>query len=287
MLASVGFFVANALLVRALGSHYALSPWLLSTARFVVGLCLVALPLVPGGRAAFPALVRNPLLLVRGVLGGLGVYVYYANIEQLGAGRATFLNCTYIAMGAVLASVFLRERLRLVVIIALALGLAGVAALTGMSFDRWELSSADAYALFGALLSAIVIVVIRKLHQRENTATIFAAQCGWGLAIAAAPTVSHLALPGGFALGLLVVSGLLSGAGQLTMTASYKLLPVAEGSLYQALLPFGIALGGMAFFDERFSASEGVGAGLIIASCVLAARTRPRLAAGLPAAPAR
>ena len=287
MLMSVAFFVANALLVRVLGAQFAVSSWVLSTARFIVGLVLVALPFLPTGRATFPALVRNPLLIARGVFGGLGVYVYYVNIEQLGAGRATFLNCTYIAMGAVLASLFLRERLRAIVVFALALGLGGVALLTGVSLDLWNLSAADAYALLGALFAAIVIVIIRKLHERENTATIFAAQCGWGLLLTVGPTVAHPQAPGWLALGLLVVSGLLAGGGQLTMTAGYKILPVAEGSLYQALLPVGIAVGGIAFFGERFSPREAAGAFLIVASCVLAARTRPRLAAGLPAAPAR
>jgi drug/metabolite transporter (DMT)-like permease len=162
-----------------------------------------------------------------------------------------------------------------------------VALLTGGSVDLWNLSGADAYALLGALFAAIVIVAIRKLHERESTATIFAAQCSWGLLLTAVPTAMHPHAPGWIAFGLLVISGLLAGGGQLTMTAGYKVLPVAEGSLYQALLPVGIAAGGIGFFDEHFSSREAAGALLIVASCVLAARSRPRLAAGLPAAPAR
>jgi drug/metabolite transporter (DMT)-like permease len=154
-----------------------------------------------------------------------------------------------------------------------------------VSFDLWNLSRADAFALLGALASAIVIVIIRKLHERERTPTIFAAQCAWGLVLSAAPTALETHAPGALAIGLLVVSGLLAGFGQLAMTASYKALPVAEGSLYQALLPLGIAIGGVAFFGEHYALREALGGALIVVSCILAARTRPRLAAGLPAAP--
>lgn len=282
MLLSVGFFAVNALLVRALVQDFGVSSWVSTTARFIVGLLLVSLPFLPAGRADVRALGRNPLLIARGVIGSAGVIIYYVNIEQLGAGRATFLNCTYIAMSAVLASVFLRERLRLAVIAALVLGLVGVALLTGVSFARWTLSNADALALLGAFVAAIVVVIIRKLHERERTPTIFAAQCAWGLVVSAAPTALETHVPGGIALALLVVSGLLAGCGQLAMTASYKSLPVAEGSLYQALLPLGIAVGGVFFFGESYAARELTGGLLIVASCVLAARTRPRLTAGLP-----
>jgi drug/metabolite transporter (DMT)-like permease len=125
-------------------------------------------------------------------------------------------------------------------------------------------------------------VIIRKLHQTETTGSIFAAQCVWGLAIAAVPAVLNWETPGPGALVVLVLSGLLAGVGQLTMTASYRLLPVAEGSLYQLLLPLGIGIGSALIFAERYSAADGVGSVLIIGGCLLTMRTRPRLAAGLP-----
>ena len=92
MLASVVCFVANALIIRVVGGRFAVDPWLLSSVRFVVGLAMIA-SLFPSG-AAFRSgnLYRNPRLVLRGIVGGIGVYLYYVTIVHLGAGRATFIS---------------------------------------------------------------------------------------------------------------------------------------------------------------------------------------------------
>jgi drug/metabolite transporter (DMT)-like permease len=283
MLASVVFFVANALVVRALTEVWAVDSWITTAVRFVVGLILVSLPGMPSGRAAARRVLGSPLLIARGVIGSVGVFLYYYTVAEIGAGRATFINATYVVWGAVMAAVVLREPLRPAVIAALAVSSAGMALLTGVAYGEWAVSRGDALALVGALSSAIVIVLIRRAHGTETTGSIFAAQCAWGLIVAAVPATHAWQMPAVGATIVLVVSGLLAGGGQLTMTAAYRHLPVAEGSLLQLLLPLGIGIGGAVFFAERHSLAEGVGAALIIAGCLLTIRTRPRLAAELPA----
>lgn len=282
MLASALFFIANVLLVRVIGTHFSVNTWLLSSARFVIGLGLVFLPLMPGGGVNLRSLWRNPLVIARGVVGGSAVAIFYATIPDLGAGRATFVNNTYILWGALLAAIFLREHLQARMIAALLLGLVGVGLLTGVSAHGWEFSRADGLAVVGAVFSAIVVVIIRRLREHETIATIFGSQCAWGLAFTAVPSVTGWETPGLLAAALLVVSGLLAGAGQLFMTAGYRWLPVAEGSLLQMTVPVGIAVGGVLFFEERYSMPELIGALLIIGSCVLGAMTRPRIAGALP-----
>lgn len=282
MLISSAFFIANVLLVRAIGTHYAVSPWLVASVRFVIGLGIVFLPLMPGGRVDLRALVGNPLVVTRGVVGGAAVAIYYFTIPQLGAGRATFVNNTYILWGALLAALFLREPLQPRMAVALLVGLAGVGLLTGVSAGGWAFSGADGLAILAAVGSAVVVVVIRQLRERETIATIFGSQCAWGLAFTAIPSAQGWHTPSAAAVALLIAAGLLAGGGQLCMTAGYRWLPVAEGSLLQMLVPVGIAVGGVVLFGERYAPAEFVGALLIVASCVVGAITRPRIAGGLP-----
>ena len=47
--------------------------------RFLLGLVLVALPFLPAGRADFFALIRNPLLIARGLAGAAGVLAFIAS----------------------------------------------------------------------------------------------------------------------------------------------------------------------------------------------------------------
>lgn len=284
MLFSVGFFIANTLVVRLLGVHWHVDAWTTTAVRFVVGLALVSLPGMPTGRPAFGKVLTRPLLIARGVMGGIGVFLYYYTVTTLGAGRATVINLTYVVWGALLASVVLRERLRAPVVAALVVGIAGVILLTSSDLSgATMISGDDALALLSAFCAAIVVVIIRQLHRSANTGSIFAAQCMWGLIAVTVPTVLRWETPPALALVLLVVAGLLSGGGQLTMTAAYRHLPVSEGSLFQLLVPVGAFVGGTALFTERHTWTDVLGAILIIAGCLLSIVTRPRLSAGLPA----
>lgn len=283
MLLSMALFAANALFVRLLGAHFGVNSWVLATVRFLTGFLLVLLPVVPGGRLEIRSVLCDRLLVTRGVVGGAAVWAFYHTIPALGVGRATFVNITYVLWGALLAVFFLRERMRPRVWAGLALGVAGVALLSGLSWRGWRPGGADALALAAAIASGVVVVAIRKAHERVSTKSIFAAQCLWGLVVTALPTVQHWQSPRPFVAGLVIASGVLVAAGQLTMTAAYRSLPVGEGSLLQTLGPVLIATGGMVLFGETYTPLQAAGAVLTLVGCLLASLSRPRLAAGLPA----
>jgi len=269
MTGSAVAFVANALLIRALGSHYAVDSWLLSSVRFVVGLAVLVLFFQSGGRFRFGHLYRNPQLVVRGIVGGVGVYLYYLTIVHLGAGRATFISNTYVAIAGLMAVVFLREPLTLALLSGSGISLAGLALLTSAGAGAGATGFYDFLAVLGALASAIVVVTIRQLHRTEHTATIFGAQCLYGLVFCLVPTVARFDAPAPAAWALLVAAALCAGAGQLMMTRAYRDLPVARGSLLQMLVPLGIAAGGAAFFGEQFSTPALAGAALILGGTLL------------------
>ena len=110
MLTSTVCFMVNVLLVRALGDMLSANTWLVSTARFVVGLVIIG---IVYRREFKPThLYRRRKLIERGLLGGCGVCLYYFCIVKIGAGRATFIGNTYVIWGALLAAWMLREKLR-------------------------------------------------------------------------------------------------------------------------------------------------------------------------------
>lgn len=263
MLVSVAGFTANVLLVRALDNLHFANIWLVSCARFVVGLAVVAFVY---RREWQPwNLVRNPRLIERGLLGGIGVYLTYLCVVKLGAGRATFINNTYVIWGALLAAWVLREKLRPSLLIG------GVCALVGLSLLTNVLGSGgtapglyDGLAVVAALVSAWVVVTIRQLHATEHSATIFAAQCVYGLLICGGPAILQLQPITLLGFGVTMLASVTAAIGQLAMTRAFRDLSVAEGSLLQMLVPVGIAAGGVLFFGERFTPHELAGAALIL-----------------------
>ena len=272
MVLSTVFFTANVLLVRALGQIGFSNVWLVSCARFVVGLAVIA---TVYRREWQPRnLFTNRKLIERGLTGGFGVYVTYLAVVKAGAGRATFINNTYVIWGALLAAWVLREPLQRAVITGGIVALAGLGLLTNIFSATNHGSIYDGVAVVSALLSAYVVVTIRQLHASEHSSTIFAAQCLYGLAVCLVPALLHPSPLPGNVLALLFVAGLTAAAGQLTMTLAFRALPVAEGSLLQMLTPLGVALGSVVFFQEHFAPHELAGAALILAGCAFTALRR-------------
>lgn len=279
MLVSVVCFTTNVLLVRELADLHAANIWLVSCARFVVGLAMI-LTLY---RSQFePAhLWRNRKLINRGLVGGLGVYITYLSVVKIGAGRATFIGSTYVIWAPILAAWMLRERLRSAVAIGGVVALAGLALLTNVFSSASHPGLYDLLAVGSALMSAYIVVTIRQLHATEHTSTIFAAQCVYGLALCSVPAVVTYAPLTPAAWAVILLASLAAGAGQLTMTRAFRDLPVAEGSLLQMLVPIGIAFGGFAFFGESFSKREIAGAVLILGGTLFTSARRERAAASV------
>jgi drug/metabolite transporter (DMT)-like permease len=282
MLLSVVLFAGNALLIRALGTLGKVDAWVVATSRFLVGFAVLFGLFYRRGNFHPRHLFTNPLLIIRGILGGVGIWIYYLTLVELGPGRATFISNTYVVFGAVMAGLFLREPLSKRLVVSLTLAMIGLALLTGLA----NLEAPGPYeilGIIGAIIAGFIVVSIRKLHQRESSSTIFGAQCFYGLAVSTIPTVQQDTDYTTLILTLLIVSGMMAAFGQLAMTRAYKDLPVAQGSMLQLLLPPAIAVGGFLFFNETYSGVELIGAALILTACLVAARTRPRLASGLPA----
>lgn len=272
MVLSAAAFTANVLLIRALGQVQSVNVWLISCTRFVVGLTLI---FAVYHREFQPIhLVRNPKLAVRGLVGSIGVFGYYLTVVKLGAGRATFINNTYVIMGALMAVVMLGERFRPALATGGLAALAGLALLTNAFGAEAHANLYDLLAIFVAVASAYVVITIRQLHATEHTSTIFAAQCAYGLLVCGVPAALHPEPVSLTAWAVMLIAGVFAGIGQLAMTRSFRDLPVAEGSLLQMLVPLGTAIGGALFFSEHFAVYELVSAALILGGTAFTALRR-------------
>lgn len=272
MLASTAFFTANVLLIRALGHVESVNVWLVSCVRFAAGMAVVYA--LYRREFRFTRLFTQRKLALRGLVGGASVYAYYLTVVELGAGRATFINNTYVISGALFAVWILGERFGPALAIGSVAALAGLALLTNAFGAGAQVNVYDLLAIVAAFASAYVVITIRQLHATEHTSTIFAAQCIYGLLICGVPALLHpqaVSLP---AWAMMIGAGVLAALGQITMTRAFRELSVAEGSLLQMLVPLGIAVGGAAFFGERFTAQELLGAALILGGTVFTALRR-------------
>jgi drug/metabolite transporter (DMT)-like permease len=262
MLLSVVLFAANTLLVRGLALRQpAADGWLASLLRGVVGLVLVAL-LYGRGRGLKPAsLLGNRLVVLRGIVGALGILAFYLTVVHLGAARGVVLNLTYPMWGTLIAAVWLKERVTRGALLWMVAGFAGLLMFLGRDGVRLELSRWDAVGLTGAVAAGWVVTIIRRLRHDETPATIYASQAFYGLLVSL-PAAGTLRMVDGPTMAGLAAAGVLVAVAQLWMTEAYRQLPVSRGSSIQMLLPVVTAAGGMLVFGETFHGVELAGAAL-------------------------
>ena len=246
----------------------------LAVGRFAVGLVCIGIGIASGmGSLTF---VNRKILVLRGLLGGIGVVIFYAAITHIGLAKGTVITYSYPIFAAVIGVFVLGERLTRWDISAVAVAFAGLILLVcGEPGTTWAIGGMELLALIGAVVAGVVVVLIRKLRESDSTSTIFMAQCMGGLLLVMAPACRD-GLPTGSASWFILLGvGVLAAAGQLLMTHAYKFLPVAQGSLFGMLTPVFNLLIAACLFQEAITIQNGVGMILVLgASMSMSIRLR-------------
>lgn len=267
MLGSVLLFSSNVLLIKGLSQSGELDIWELNLARCLCGMVLAFA--IGRGSVDWLRLLSQRLLLARGIVGGLGLLVFYATLVHLSTGRATTLNLSYTLFASLMAAAFLGEhlsRLRLAGVLA---GLAGLPLVTGAFSGGGLPGGYDLLGLLGAIIAGVAVVLVRYLGRSEPAVLIYGAQAFYGIFISL-PFLDwgSPAPPNPLLLGA-ILSGLLAAGGQLCMTEAYRRLSVAHGASLQLLVPVLATLGGMTLFGEAYGGLELAGSLIVLSGCLL------------------
>jgi len=239
--------------------------------RFMIGLALL-------GTAALFGKIKltfehGPLLFLRGLTGGAGVFLFFLSISKLGIGKGTVISFSFPVFAAIFGAVLLKERVGVLKCASMAASLLGIFLLSwngdaGGSF-LGSVGKYELLAILGAAISGLAIVVVKKLHDTDSTYAIFFAQClvGFWLVVIPANVVdASLGYSGGI---LLLCIGVTAATGQLLMTEGYRHVTVTTGSLLGMLVPVLNFLVGIFLFHEEYSLHAVLGAVIVILSCSL------------------
>jgi len=256
MLASVVLFAGNTLMIRAASLVTdGADGWMAALFRGAVGVLILVVFYTRGRGFEWRRMFSNRLVVLRGLIGGLGIICFYITIPELGAGRAIVINLTYPMFATVVAAFWLKEKVRFPTACWLVVAMAGLVVFLSDGEMRLAPSGYDMLGLLGALAAGWVVVIIRKLRNEEHPATIYGAQatCSLLLGLPFAGNVPALPFAG---WGLLALGAVLVTFGQLIMTSAYQRLSIAQGSSLQMTLPIFTAVGAFFFFGEKFETYE-------------------------------
>jgi len=264
-LGSVFMFALMAILVRAI-PH--VSSFHSSFVRFTIGLAII------GVLAMFkliPLKFRDRKnLFLRGIIGGIAVYLFYLSIIRLGVGKGSAYVYSYPAFATLMSMWILKEKVEAIKFIPIACSIGGIILLSlgGTNKQGAILGWNELIAIAASLTTALAVVYVKKLHNSDNSYAIFFAQSIIGFWLFLIPSGLTQGQGNSFDLTILIILGLVATLGQLAMTEGYRYVNVATGSLFQSLVPVLNLLSGYFIFQEQFTATESMGAIVIIASCI-------------------
>ncbi|MEM6637026.1 MAG: DMT family transporter [Pseudomonadota bacterium] len=209
----------------------------------------------------------------RGVIGSTAMGLGFAGLAILPLTEVKAIGYAMPIFVVVLALIFLNERIRLVRIGAVGMGLAGVlvilwprlSAFSGENNDP-ALTIGALIVLAGAFCAAMAQVLVRKLVETEETSAIV-----FWFSVTAS-SLSLLSLPFGWVVpsygvaGMLVMAGLIGGVGQILLTSAYRYGDASIIAPFEyASILFAVVIG-LVFFEETPARTTLAGAALVIAA---------------------
>ena len=268
LLAANGCFCLSGILIKC---GLDIGPLRLAFFRFVVGAGLVA-AVTRSGRFKLQFNDKR-LLFVRGLCGGTAVYIAFLAISKLGLGKGMLLICCYPIFACIFSAIFLKERFGVLSMAAIFMALTGIYFVSREGSESFSVLKVfgkyEIITLIGAVISGVAVTTVRKLHDTDNSWSIYFSQCLGGLVLFAVPALMSTwdISPAGW----LIMSGIGVSAtiGQLLMTQGFRYVPVRIGSLFGMLDPVLAYAAGVVIFGEGVSVAAVFGAVLVIGACCM------------------
>lgn len=268
MVGAAAFGAVDAVLVRALAG--AVHPFVMGFTRALFGL-LIVLPWI----IARPDMLRSNYRFRHALRAGLKLasllafFVAFTTAPLADVTAIAFTSPIFVTIGA---WIFLGERPRRLRIIAVLLGFIGV--LIVLSPGRQAgISSGLVFALLGALLTALIQLILKPMSGRDSTETLVAWNLIAMVPIAALPAALVWTTPTLTEWLILALQGVIGAAAMGCVTRAFFF---AEASLIVPVdfvrLPLVAAMGYF-FFAQVAPATTWIGAAVIFAAIVMMARS--------------
>ncbi len=246
--------------------------------RVVFSASFVALLLVVARRRD---LLRRPppAVLALGVLLAVHWALYFGAIKETSVASAVLITYAAPIFMAMLAPVLIREHVPALSVVALAVSMAGIAAisLSGGSGAEEVRVLGVVLAVFAAITYALLIVLIKRWASEVHPMTLVTWQEATS-AVVLAPSLVFTSFDGlsGGELGYLVVLGVaLTGLSGVVYVAALRWVPATTAGILAYMEPVSAAILAALILDQALTPAILVGGAAIVAAGVAVALRTP------------
>jgi drug/metabolite transporter (DMT)-like permease len=184
-----------------------------------IGTLAFTIPLIL--RYRIPVLGSNKkLLLLRAVAGVISLTFFFQSLNYLDVGTAVSLKYTSPIFAAILALIFLKEKIKPVQWLLFLIAFVGVLIIKG--FDTSINSLGLLLVILSAFFLGLIFVVIRKMGTKENPVVIINYFMVMAFVFGGVMSINHWRTPNAIEWILLLSLGVFGYAGQLYMTKAFQ-----------------------------------------------------------------
>ncbi|MGR5235964.1 DMT family transporter [Vibrio alfacsensis] len=216
---------------------------------------------------------NKPLLFARGAIGTMALMCVYYSVTTLPLAEATIFQYIHPVFTALLAVLFLKERIQFSTLICITMCLLGVYVMvspeTSSEAEHTLPMFSVMIAILGAFGSSIAYVIVRKLSQTEDSSVII-----FYFPLVALPASIFLmgdqfVMPDLYLTMMLVLVGVFTQVGQLGLTKAMQTQEAGKASAYSYVqIIFSVVLG-IIVFGELPSVWTYLGGALIVAGALI------------------
>ena len=212
---------------------------------------------------------RKGLLFARGAVGALTLVCVYYSVTTIPLAEATVLQYLHPMFTAVLAMLFLKERLQISTLLCICFSFLGLLAIAQPPIIFGSHTSPIAWlslavALLGSFGSAVAYVLIRKLNQTEDPSVIIFYFPLITLPFSLILLGNGAVMPAGSDWLVLLLVGVFTQIGQIGLTKAMQTETASKATAYSYIQVLFSAVLGWAIFAETPGLWTWLGAGLII-----------------------
>lgn len=197
---------------------------------------------------------NKTLLLARGIVGSFALICVYFSVATLPLAEATLLQYLHPVFTAILAIIFLKEKIKASTVLCLFCCISGLLVIIapGFTFEHTtELPSLSIMvALLGALGSAIAYVIVKRLSNSEDSSVIIFYFPLISLPLSILLLGNNFVMPNSEAFILLLFVGIFTQAGQIGLTKAMQTEQASKATAYSYIqVIFSIILGCLLFSE--------------------------------------
>lgn len=201
------------------------------------------------------------ILFLRGLFGGLAVFLYFIAISRINLSSAALIVNTYPLFAMMFSTILIKEKTGLDSILILLVAFSGMFLVLGPNFEQLDIGYL--MAMTSAVLGGMAITAVRVLRRTDSTYVIISAQMiGAGL-ICLPFTVINYVPPSLSGWGMLLLISIVGLAAQYFLTRPFKYVKASEGSIVALAASAFAIMFAILFLNEAFTIHFVIGAALV------------------------